>query len=63
MLVKLILRETYGRPLFYPDPESDIAKLLCAFCNRMSMTKKQVDILIEYGWDVELTQPNIKEMK
>lgn len=53
MIVKVFLKEVYGRPLYYP--KNEIAEVLCKILGSQSMGKRQIDILIENGWEVVMT--------
>ncbi len=52
MKIEVSLEKGYGRDRFYPENED--AKLICKLVNQKVLTKEQMRIIKEGGWDFEI---------
>lgn len=50
--IKLIVREVFGREVFYPA--CDLSRMICELTGQKSIDSEDLGILKRYGYSVEL---------
>ena len=58
MKLEFLFKRSWGNDRFYPINES--AKTLCKFKNRLSMTKEEVLMFRDAGWEINIKLPEEK---
>jgi hypothetical protein len=57
MKLDLILKQSYGRNLYYPVGDS--AKLVCKLANCTTLTDTQLKLLRQLGFEIAIGLPNV----
>lgn len=58
MMIHVICKGAYGREFFYPV--NDLAEILCKILGRKTLTKKQLLIAKDAGWEVIIKTEDFK---